>query len=320
MNLGRVLICWGLVGLSVVIHVVRSLVNAHCLESSKKILQFLALHSNNTNVAGGIRDRLLQCTPVLEAFGNAKTVRNNNSSRFGKFMEVHFNERAQICGCKIINYLLEKSRIVFQTNLERNYHIFYQLPTASSDTLLAQLNLTRRPEDYGYTKHSQLQVPGLNDHEEFKDVMDSFKTLDFKEEDYLPMFKIVAGLLHLSNVEFEEVDSDTCRLSTSAACNKGRVDAAAQLGMDAELLGQGLTKKLIVVRGERTLSPLSLFNARSARDSMAKALYNKMFNWLIGRVNDSMKSGLSKSQNIIGVLDIFGFEIFVSNSFEQLCE
>jgi len=287
-------------------------------EATKHCLKFLAETAGSSE--GNMQDKLISANPVLEAFGNAKTVRNNNSSRFGKFMEVHFNMRAQICGCRIINYLLEKSRIVHQTNLERNYHIFYQLPVASSDSLLSALCLTRRPEDYGYTKNSSIRVEGLNDSAEFKDVMDSFAVLEFKEADYMPMFQIVAGLLHLSNIEFEAVDADSCKLSPSPNCTKGRLDAAKMLGMDPEELGKGLTEKLIVARSERLRSPLSLFNARSAKDSMAKALYNKMFNWLIVTVNEKMSSGLGNSQNIIGVLDIFGFEIFVSNSFEQLCE
>ena len=210
-----------------------------------------------------------------------------------------------------------------QAPTERNYHIFYQLPVASDDALLARLRLTRRPEDYGYTKNSCIRVDGFDDVEEFKDVMESFRVLDFSPAEYEPLFKIVAGLLHLSNVEFEEVSSDSCRLSTSEACVKGRKNAATVLGMDPDALGSGLVEKLIVAKVgstvERVKSPLSLFNAKSARDSLGKALYNRMFNFLVERVNQSMASGLSKSKNIIGVLDIFGFEIFVSNSFEQLC-
>ena len=290
-------------------------------EATKHSLVFFAGAAGSAE--GNMQDKLIKANPVLEAFGNAKTVRNNNSSRFGKFMEVHFNERAQICGCKIINYLLEKSRIVFQTSLERNYHIFYQLPVASDDALLARLRLTRRPEDYGYTKNSCIRVDGFDDHEEFADVMQSFAVLGFSAEEYEPLYRIVAGLLHLSNIEFEEIDADSCRLVNSKSCTEGRERAGAVLGMDPAELGRGLVEKLIVAQVgknvERVRSPLTLFNARSARDSMAKALYNKMFNWLVARVNVSMASGLSKSKNIIGVLDIFGFEIFVSNSFEQLC-
>ena len=291
-------------------------------EATKHCLVFFAGAAGSAE--GNMQDKLIKANPVLESFGNAKTVRNNNSSRFGKFMEVHFNERAQICGCRIINYLLEKSRIVFQTSLERNYHIFYQLPIASDDALLAKLMLTRRPEDYGYTRNSCIRVDGFDDVEEFKDVMESFHVLGFSAEEYEPLFRIVAGLLHLSNVEFEEIDADSCRMVATEACAKGKERAARVLGMDPAELGRGLVEKLIEAKVgntvERVRSPLNLFNATSARDSLSKALYNRMFNFLVARVNESMASGLSKSKNIIGVLDIFGFEIFVSNSFEQLCE
>jgi myosin heavy subunit len=286
-------------------------------EATKHCLQYFAMVAGSAE--GNMQDKLLAANPVLEAFGNAKTVRNNNSSRFGKWMEVHFDGRFAICGCQILNYLLEKSRIVFQTNLERNYHIFYQLPRASSPELLALLGLTRDPSHYGYTKHSYLK-DDINDKAEFEDVMHSFAALEFGPPEYEPLFFIAAGLLHLSNIEFQEIDEDSCSIdSVSPVSKNGLVTSARLLGMDADELQKGLTEKLIVARSERVNSPLSAAKANNARDSLTKALYGRMFDWLVKQVNSKMDKALPGAGGIIGVLDIFGFEIFVNNSFEQLC-
>jgi myosin heavy subunit len=286
-------------------------------EATKHCLQYFAMVAGSAE--GNMQDKLLAANPVLEAFGNAKTVRNNNSSRFGKWMEVHFDGRFAICGCQILNYLLEKSRIVFQTNLERNYHIFYMLPRASDPELLRMLGLTRDPAHYGYTKNSYLK-DDINDKAEFEDVKHSFAALEFGAAEYEPLYMIVAGLLHMSNIEFNEIDEDSCKIDgVSPASTNGLAEAARLLGMDAEELQKGLTEKLIVARSERVNSPLSAAKANNARDSLSKALYGRMFDWLVKQVNSKMDKALPGAGGIIGVLDIFGFEIFVNNSFEQLC-
>jgi len=140
-----------------------------------------------------MQDRLLSANPILEAFGNAKTVRNNNSSRFGKWMEVHFNGRGQICGCRIINYLLEKSRVVFQAQQERNYHIFYMLPVALTGELRERLALSG-PEHYSYTNRSGcITVDGIHDAQEFGDLLAAFDSVDFKKPEIEMLFEIVGG-------------------------------------------------------------------------------------------------------------------------------
>ena len=286
-------------------------------EATKQCLAFFASAAGSSS--GSMSEKLLAANPALEAFGNAKTTRNNNSSRFGKWMEVHFNGRAEICGSRIVNYLLEKSRIVFQTKFERNYHIFYQLCVASPPQLRSVLNLTR-PEDYGYTKNSSITAEGLNDDHEFKDVIKSFTALEFQEKDYMPMFRIVAGLLHLSNIDFIKIDDDTSKISEAAETTRGVELAAGLLGMKPDDLRDGLIVKLREANGERIKSTLSQRAAADCRNSLSKAIYGRMFGWLVARVNSSMDAGLGASCNIIGVLDIFGFEIFESNSFEQLCK
>jgi len=288
-------------------------------EATKKCLQFFA--SAAGSAAEGIENRLLSANPILEAFGNAKTVRNNNSSRFGKWMEVHFNARAQICGCAIINYLLEKSRVVFQAAQERNYHIFYMLASAAPAELRATLALSG-PETYAYTSKSGcVAVEGMSDHELLEELLEAFDSVGFSATERTDLFTIVAGLLHLSNVVFAPVDGDKdkAEVDRSPTVRAELGHAARLLGADPDLLKKTLEQKLIEARGERVWSPLSVDKAYDARNSMAKAIYGRMFDWLVQRVNESMRGSIGTSVNIIGVLDIFGFEIFDNNSFEQLC-
>ena len=269
-------------------------------EATKKCLQFFAEAAGSSDKSGGMEGKLLSANPILEAFGNAKTVRNNNSSRFGKWMEVHFNIRAQICGSQIINYLLEKSRVVFQAPNERNYHIFYMLCAAASPEIRAKLQIGKA-EEYGYiNKSGCIVVDGLNDHHEFADLMAAFKELEFKQEEVETLFTMVAGLLHLSNVAFEAIDADSCRMAPSPATRSSLEKAAANLGVTPEALQLALEQKLIETRNERVRSPLSAEKATDARNSLAKAIYGRQFDWLVQKVNSSMEGALSDSKNVIG--------------------
>ena len=269
-------------------------------EATKKCLQFFAEAAGSSDKSSGMENKLLSANPILEAFGNAKTVRNNNSSRFGKWMEVHFNIRAQICGSQIINYLLEKSRVVFQSSGERNFHIFYMLCCAAPPEVRAALHLGSA-DTYGYTnKSGSIVVEGLDDHEEFHVLMQSFDAVEMKAEESSQMFKLVAGLLHMSNITFEAIDADSCRLTRSSVVE-------AELGYAAELLGVGrddlqlaLECKLIETRNERVRSPLSAEKAIDGRNSMAKAIYGRQFDWLVQRVNTAMEGSLQDSENVIG--------------------
>ena len=286
-------------------------------EATKKCLQFFA--TATSSVIEGLQDRLIQANPILESFGNAKTLRNNNSSRFGKWMEVHFNSRAQICGCSIINYLLEKSRIVFQAKNERNYHIFYMLASAAPPEIRQRLALAG-PEAYNYVNKSGcIVVEGLSDHELYDEIAEAWHACGFTETETFNLYNIVAGLLHLSNCNLLVINEDKAELDKSAGTKLALEKAASLLGADEALLKKTLENKLIEARGERVWSPLNERQAIDARNSMAKALYSKMFDWLVQRVNESMTGAIATSANIIGVLDIFGFEIFENYSFEQLC-
>jgi hypothetical protein len=286
-------------------------------EATKQCLKFFAEAAGS--VTKGMSEKLLSANPILEAFGNAKTVRNNNSSRFGKWMEVNFNGRAQICGSQIINYLLEKSRVVFQANSERNYHIFYMLPIAATPEQRARFALTR-PEEYAYTnRSSSIIVEGLDDAGEYKELLHAFSLVEIREEEYDPLLQIVAGLLHLSNLVFESPDPDSSRIVANPHNTQELGHAARLLGVDTPALQRCMEQKLIETRSERVWSPLTVEKAVDSRNAMAKAMYGRMFDWLVQRVNQAMEGSLKLSENVIGVLDIFGFEIFERNSFEQLC-
>jgi myosin heavy subunit len=269
-------------------------------EATKKCLQFFAEAAGSAEKSSGMDGKLLSANPILEAFGNAKTVRNNNSSRFGKWMEVHFNVRAQICGSQIINYLLEKSRVVFQAPNERNYHIFYMLCVAAPAEMRAKLALGPADNYNFVNKSGCIVVDGLNDVHEFKDLMAAFKELEFNDADIEILFTMVAGLLHLSNVTFEAVDADTCRMSGSADVRTELGHAAALLGVTPEALQLAMEQKLIETRNERVRSPLSVEKAVDGRNSMAKAIYGRQFDWLVQKVNSSMEGALSDSKNVIG--------------------
>lgn len=269
-------------------------------EATKKCLQFFAEAAGSADRSSGMENKLLSANPILEAFGNAKTVRNNNSSRFGKWMEVHFNGRAQICGSQIINYLLEKSRVVFQAPNERNYHIFYMITAASTPELRTRLQL-KGADQYAYTNRSgSIVVDGLDDHEEYEVLLESFRLVEVPVSEYEALFTIVAGLLHLSNVTFDAIDADSCRINPSPAVTADVRAAASLLGVGEAALVEALEKKLIETRNERVRSPLSAEKAGDARNSMAKAIYGRQFDWLVQRVNSAMEGTLKESANVIG--------------------
>ncbi|GMI10076.1 hypothetical protein TrRE_jg7792, partial [Triparma retinervis] len=290
--------------------------------TAKKVLQYL------TEVAGGgvsgtktIADQIMESNPVLEAFGNAKTLRNNNSSRFGKWMEVNFNQANKICGCRIVNYLLEKSRVVQQTPMERNYHVFYMMLAGIDPSLRSKLHLTST-DDYTYlNKSGCTMVPNLDDEEEFKIMNEAFKTLDFSTSETTDIYHVLAAILHIGNLNFESMgdDSDGSKISASSAASLKKV--ASTLQVRQEDIESALTSKTSTAGGRGSIVTVKLnpTSATAMRDALAKALYGKMFDWLVVRVNDILNKPSPGPTSHIGVLDIFGFEVFKHNSFEQLC-
>ena len=275
-------------------------------EATKQCLAFLA------DVAGSesdIEERILMANPVLEAYGNAKTLRNNNSSRFGKWIEIHFNNEGRtICGARIDNYLLEKSRLTYQQTDERNYHIFYQLCKSHVSSMYG----LGAPALYHYLNQSGcVDVRGMDDVAEFKEVEKSLRELGFTDEEKDWMFRVTCGVLNVGNATFE-ANGEGSRQTNSQVVKV----SAEYLDLDPKLLDKTLLNRSIVVRGERSVIPLKPDAARDAVDALAKDVYGRLFDWLVKRVNQAIDGEKGK---IIGVLDIFGFEIFEINSFEQLC-
>ncbi|XP_056601927.1 unconventional myosin-Ic isoform X1 [Triplophysa dalaica] len=291
-------------------------------EASKKILQYYTHICPTRNNTHTIRERLLQSNPVLEAFGNAKTLRNDNSSRFGKYMDIQFDYKGAPIGGHILNYLLEKSRVAHQNHGERNFHIFYQLLEGGDDPLLKRLGLEKtNPQHYHYlVKGNCPRVSSISDKNGWKVVSNAFTIIGFNEEEIQGLMEIVASVLHLGNTQFGEDEEGETHITTEPQLRY----LSQLLGVDGSVLKEALTHKKIVAKGEEMISPLSLEQALSARDSLAKAIYGGAFTWLVQKLNQSLafKDEVhysSKCSSVIGLLDIYGFEVFQHNSFEQFC-
>jgi myosin heavy subunit len=233
-------------------------------------------------------------------------------------MQVYFDSSQKIAGCQIENYLLEKSRVVMQLEGERNFHIFYMLCVATTTQVRAALRL-ENPQDYNYLNQSGcIQVDGMDDVREFEDVMTALKKLDFSDDEIMNMWKVAAAVLHCGNIKFDPNGADACTIHGGS---KSSVENLAELlGVDLKAISKTLIKREITLRGETVAVDLNVEKAIAGRDALSKSLYGHLFDWLVVRTNKSMVgSGSITSGNFIGILDIFGFEIFKSNSFEQLC-
>uniref|UniRef100_A0A3B4V6M8 Unconventional myosin-Ih-like n=1 Tax=Seriola dumerili TaxID=41447 RepID=A0A3B4V6M8_SERDU len=285
-------------------------------EASKKILQFYAVSCPSTRLLNNVRDRLLLSNPVLEAFGNAKTLKNDNSSRFGKYMDIQFDHQGGAVGGHILSYLLEKSRVVHQNHGERNFHIFYQLVEGGEEELLRWLGLERNCQHYSYLVQGDCaKVSSINDKSDWRTVRKALSVIEFSESDIEHLFGIIASVLHLGNIKFE---ADTRGYATLSH-NQEMHWVSKLLGIPAQVLQQGLTHKKIEARTEEVLSPFSVEHAVYARDALAKAIYGRTFNWLVNKINESLANQDSSRKMVIGLLDIYGFEVFNVNSFEQFC-
>jgi myosin-1 len=289
-------------------------------EAAKRIMQYIA------NVSGGsnssiqeIKDMVLATNPLLESFGNAKTLRNNNSSRFGKYLEIQFNSQGEPVGANINNYLLEKSRVVGQIMNERNFHIFYQFSKAASSRYRETFGV-QQPQSYVYTSRSKCyDVDGIDDHGDFQETLTAMKVIGLSQSEQDNIFRMLAAILWLGNVSFTEDDS-----GNAAIADLSVVDFVAYLlEVDAAHVNKALTLRIVETsRGGRRGSvyevPLNPAQATAVRDALSKAIYFNLFDWIVQRVNASLKARGAMAHSI-GILDIYGFEIFERNSFEQLC-
>uniref|UniRef100_A0A671SEV2 Myosin IHa n=1 Tax=Sinocyclocheilus anshuiensis TaxID=1608454 RepID=A0A671SEV2_9TELE len=279
-------------------------------EASKKILQYYAVSCPSSTLMDTVRDRMLMSNPVLEAFGNAKTMKNDNSSRFGKYMDIQFDCQGDAVGGHILSYLLEKSRVVHQNHGERNFHIFYQLVEGGEEDLLRHLGLEKDTKRYSYLVQGECSnVSSINDKDDWKTVKNALSVIDFDANDIEHLFGIIASVLHLGNVHF---DGDT--KVTLLFC----VDIQL-LEIHVQVLHEALTFRKIEAKSEEVLSPFTVDHAIYARDALAKAIYGRAFTWLVNRINESLENRDSERKTVIGLLDIYGFEVFSVNSFEQFC-
>ncbi|KGL76237.1 Unconventional myosin-VI [Tinamus guttatus] len=287
-------------------------------ENTKFVLRYL---TESYGTGQDIDDRIVEANPLLEAFGNAKTVRNNNSSRFGKFVEIHFNEKNSVVGGFVSHYLLEKSRICVQGKEERNYHIFYRLCAGAPEDIRQKLFLSS-PDNFRYLKAGSLKDPLLDDHGDFNRMCTAMRKIGLDDAEKLDLFRVVAGVLHLGNIDFEEAGSTSGGCTLKNRSGQALECCAALLGLDEDDLRGSLTTRVMLTtaggaKGTVIKVPLKVEQANNARDALAKTVYSHLFDHVVNRVNQCFP--FETSSFFIGVLDIAGFEYFEHNSFEQFC-
>uniref|UniRef100_A0A8C4ZH76 Uncharacterized protein n=1 Tax=Gadus morhua TaxID=8049 RepID=A0A8C4ZH76_GADMO len=286
--------------------------------NTKRVIQYFAIVAamgDTVKKGGSLEDQIIEANPAMEAFGNAKTIRNDNSSRFGKFIRIHFGPTGKLASADIDIYLLEKSRVVFQQPEERGYHIFYQILSNQKPELQDMLLVTTNPYDYHFCSQGETKVTGINDGEELNLTDHAMDTLGFPLEEKYGCYKIVGAIMHFGNMKFkkkqreEQADTD----GTESA------DKASYLmGISCSELLKTLLHPRVKVGNEYIVKEQTVEQVNYAVGALAKAAYDRMFKWLVGRINQSLYTALPR-QYFIGVLDIAGFEIFDFNNFEQLC-
>ncbi|XP_059362164.1 unconventional myosin-Va-like isoform X4 [Carassius carassius] len=282
--------------------------------SAKYAMRYFATVSGSASEAN-VEEKVLASNPIMESIGNAKTTRNDNSSRFGKYIEIGFDKKYRIIGANMRTYLLEKSRVVFQADEERNYHIFYQLCASAQLPEFKALKLGKADE-FHYTKQGRNPViDGIDDAKEMSTTRNAFTLLGVNESYQLGLFQILASILHLGNVEVKDRDSD----SSIIPPNNGHLSVFCELmGVTYQDMSHWLCHKKLKTATETYIKPVPKLQAINSRDALAKHIYAKLFNWIVDHVNKALHSTV-KQHSFIGVLDIYGFETFEINSFEQFC-
>ncbi|KFZ60207.1 Unconventional myosin-If, partial [Antrostomus carolinensis] len=284
--------------------------------AAKYIMGYISKVSGGGEKVQHVKDIILQSNPLLEAFGNAKTVRNNNSSRFGKYFEIQFSRGGEPDGGKISNFLLEKSRVVSQNECERNFHIYYQLIEGASQEQRQNLGIMS-PDYYYYLNQSDTyQVEGTDDRSDFHETMNAMQVIGIRGEDQQLVLQIVAGILHLGNISFRE-EGNYARVENADSL----AFPAYLLGIDQNRLNEKVTSRKMDSkwggRSESITVTLNVEQAAYTRDALAKGLYARVFDFLVESINRAMQKPYEEYS--IGVLDIYGFEIFQKNGFEQFC-
>ncbi|XP_069044104.1 myosin-7 [Lepisosteus oculatus] len=264
---------------------------------------------------GTLEDQIIQANPALEAFGNAKTARNDNSSRFGKFIRIHFGTTGKLASADIETYLLEKSRVTFQLKAERDYHIFYQILSQKKPELLEMLLITNNPYDYAFISQGETTVASIDDADELMATDSAFDVLGFTQEEKNSIYKLTGAIMHYGNMKFKQKQRE------EQAESDGTEDAdksAYLMGLNSADLIKGLCHPRVKVGNEWVTKGQNVQQVNYAVGALSKAVYERMFLWMVVRINQSLETKQPR-QYFIGVLDIAGFEIFEFNTFEQLC-
>ncbi|XP_078510790.1 myosin-10 isoform X3 [Lissotriton helveticus] len=299
-------------------------------ENTKKVIQYLAHVASShkgkkdhippespkpVKHQGELERQLLQANPILESFGNAKTVKNDNSSRFGKFIRINFDVTGYIVGANIETYLLEKSRAIRQAKDERTFHIFYQLLCGSGEHLKSDL-LLEGFNNYKFVSNGNLPIPGQQDKDNFQETMEAMHIMGFTHEEILSMLKVVSSVLQFGNVIFKkERNTDQASMPENTAAQK----LCHLLGMNVMEFTRAILTPRIKVGRDYVQKAQTKEQADFAVEALAKATYERLFRWLVHRINKALDRTKRQGASFIGILDIAGFEIFELNSFEQLC-
>ncbi|XP_067827555.1 unconventional myosin-Vc isoform X2 [Heptranchias perlo] len=282
--------------------------------SARYAMRYFATVSKSSSKAC-VEDKVLASNPITEAIGNAKTTRNDNSSRFGKYTEISFDNWYRIIGANMRTYLLEKSRVVFQTENERNYHIFYQLCASADRPEFKHLKLAAA-ENFSYVNMGGNSViDGVNDRTDMNETQKTFLLLGLKEDFQMDIFKVLAGILHLGNVGIKAVSEDKSSVKHD---NKHLKIFCELLELKTEEMAYGLCHRKIATTSDTVVKPMTKVQAINARDALAKHIYAHLFSCIVDHINQALQFS-GKQHTFIGVLDIYGFETFDVNSFEQFC-
>ncbi|XP_042243056.1 myosin heavy chain, muscle-like isoform X31 [Homarus americanus] len=290
-------------------------------ENTKKVIAYFANVGASTKKKQvderkqNLEDQIVQTNPVLEAFGNAKTVRNDNSSRFGKFIRIHFGPSGKLSGADIETYLLEKARVISQQTLERSYHIFYQIMSDQIKTIKPACLLSNSIHDYHFVSQGKVTVASIDDAEEMQFTDEAFDVLGFSHEEKENVYKVTAAVMHFGEMKFKQRGREEQAEADGTAEGE---NVAKLMGVEGADLYKNLTKPKIKVGNEFVTQGRNKDQVTYSVGALAKGIYDRTFKWLVKKCNVTLETG-QKRVMFIGVLDIAGFEIFDFNGFEQLC-
>ncbi|NXD13096.1 MYSS protein, partial [Nothocercus nigrocapillus] len=292
--------------------------------NTKRVIQYFATiaasgekkkEEQSGKMQGTLEDQIISANPLLEAFGNAKTVRNDNSSRFGKFIRIHFGATGKLASADIETYLLEKSRVTFQLKAERSYHIFYQVTSNKKPELIEMLLITTNPYDFPFVSQGEITVPSIDDKEELMATDSAIDILGFTADEKTAIYKLTGAVMHYGNLKFKQKQrEEQAEPDGTEVADK----AAYLMGLNSADMLKALCYPRVKVGNEYVTKGQTVQQVHNAVGALAKAVYERMFLWMVVRINQQLDTKQPR-QYFIGVLDIAGFEIFDFNSFEQLC-